>query len=103
MLIPESAVAELSVLSIGDGDMRLSFDSADENEVARAQDVVEDMLKRGYQIFVEVDGKLERAVAFDRQKNEYVIRERVKGKPGRKKGVSAKRHRATGVARTAGG
>ncbi len=60
MLIPEATIAQLSVLTIGDGDMRLSFDSDDKAEMERAQDVVEDMLKRSYQIFVEVDGKLER-------------------------------------------
>lgn len=107
MLIPEATIAELpphlSVLSCGAGDLKFSFDSDDPKDVARAQRCVEDMLKRGYQILVEVDGKLVRCTEFDKTKNEYIIRERVKGKGGRKKGVPAKSHRAHGVAPTAGG
>ena len=53
--------------------MRFSFNSEDPQEVARAQRCVEDMLRRGYSIFVEVDGKLVKAKGFDAKTNSYVI------------------------------
>ena len=105
--------------------MRFSFDSDDPQEVARAQRVVEDMLARGYILFVEVDGKLNRVKRFNSKNNCYVIADgatatpsksdpervtatspalrRPRGRPRKGTEVPAAKHKATGVAPTAGG
>lgn len=102
--------------------MRFSFDSDDPQEVARAQRVVQDMLARGYILFVEVKGKLQRVRRFNPRTNCYVVADgpekapaasesisppepvatRRRGRPATRE-VPARRHRATGVAPTAGG
>ena len=112
------------ILSVGHGDTKFSFDSKDEEEVATAKIAVQDMIKRGYFIFVETpDGELRRVEAFDPATCEYVVRidKRSKvwreaqsqepaveaaGEPNRRRGgyrVSARRARATAVAPTSGG
>lgn len=109
-------MGELSVLNCGAGDMKFSFDSDDPLEVARASRVVTDMLHRGYMLFVEVDGKLDRVTDFDPETTEYIIADgpgehspvtetttKKTTKKKAKKRVSAKGKRATGVAPTAGG
>ncbi len=48
---------DVSVLNCGAGDMTFSFDEHDPQECARAERVVQDMLKRGYILFAVVDGK----------------------------------------------
>jgi hypothetical protein len=105
----------LVVLSVGHGDSKFSFDPNDPDGLETAKLAVDDMLKRGYMLFVESpDGPL-RVKAFDPEKCEYIIRidKRSKvyrdsqGKPPRtwKKGrrVSARTTRATAIAPTAGG
>jgi hypothetical protein len=66
---------DVCVLNTRQGDLQLTFNSDDPREVARAQRAVEDMLRRGYILFIEVDGKLERVTAFDSATNEYLISE----------------------------
>lgn len=121
-MIPESALADLSILNCNDGDIRVSFDDSDPLELARAQRIVEDMLRRGYILFVdEGDGKLKRVLNFNKKRNSYIIADRgtdesdeeqtaeeTEPKPrakGKKKTreVPAKRGRAIAVGRTAGG
>lgn len=63
----------LDVLNCGLGDLRLSFDPKNPVERERAARAVEDMLKRGYVIFVEHDGKLERVRSFDPKACEYIM------------------------------
>lgn len=124
ILEEDMAPGTLSVLNVGAGDMRFSFDSNDPQEVARAQRVVQDMLARGYILFVDVDGKLERVKRFNPKTNCYIIADgamaapstvetipetatpalrRPRGRPRKEREVPARKHKATGVAPTAGG
>jgi len=70
-------MGELSILSVADGDMKITFTKDDAAESIRAQRVIEDMLKRGYALLVEVerDGvkAFERAQGFDPATGEYLI------------------------------
>lgn len=110
----------ISVLNAGAGDMKFSFNSDDPLEVARAQRCVEDMLRRGYMLFVETGGKLHRVEGFDPARCEYIVAdgpgsdsaaepkkpEPKKPEPKPRKGrrrVAAKGSKATGVPKTAGG
>lgn len=116
----ELATGTLSVLNCGSGDLKFSFDPAKPMEAEKAKGVIEDMLKRGYVLLVEVDGVWCRAVGFDPGRCEYIIppdlpvaemkaaREELvdpqpTGRRGRPKGVPAEGVRATAVAATAGG
>jgi hypothetical protein len=63
----------LSVLNVGAGDLRFSFDPSDPVERERAGRVVRDMLARGYVLFVEVGGELRKAVGFDPDACAYVV------------------------------
>lgn len=70
--------AHLTILTVGDGDTTLTFDPKKPAECARAKKVVDDMLKRGFAILVEVgkrDGQplYQRAHAFDPETAEYII------------------------------
>lgn len=66
-------MAELSILNVGAGDTKITFDPNNISERIRSKD----MLRRGYALLVEVerDGekKWERAVDFDETKCEYII------------------------------
>lgn len=123
----------LEVLNVNAGDMKFNFDSNDPQEVARAERVVQDMLQRGYMLFVEVDGKLERCLSFNKERCEYVIADGpgpvghipepiptlrsdrdttpknspTKGQKSKARtgtrGVSAKTAKATAIPRTSGG
>lgn len=63
----------IDVLSIGHGDIKITYGD-DPQEVARAAQVVKDMLRRGYALFVHgPDGKLVRVEAFDAEKREYIV------------------------------
>lgn len=64
---------ELAILNCREGDMRFSFDKDDPQELERAKRVVEDMLRRGYIIFVDVGGKLRKVTKFDAKRGEYII------------------------------
>ena len=120
--------AHLTILTVGDGDTTLSFDPKKPAECARAKKVVDDMLRRGFAILVEVgkkDGEplYQRARAFDPETAEYIIvgapddeeaeeeaatapkaaRPRRKAGAKRKRRVKASDANAVAVARTAGG
>lgn len=109
----------LEVLSIGRGDLKLSVgDSEEDREQARG--LVEEMLRKGYSIFVETDDGPERVTAFNPKRLTYTIRDgpdpdaedddasaaAPKKKPPRKKRtreVPVEGSRATAVGRTSGG
>lgn len=115
------APGTLSVLNVGAGDLKFSFDPAKPAEVERARKTVEDMLRRGYTLLVEIDGELHKAKGFDARRNEYIILDTSgepatedaaeegsagtpkKAKRGRPRGVPAATTRATALAPTAGG
>lgn len=69
--------AELSILNVGAGDTKISWDKANPSEVIRTGRIIKDMLRRGYALLVEVerDGekRYERALDFDENKSEYII------------------------------
>lgn len=69
---------DVSILNVGDGDTKLSFDPKNPAERIRAARIVADMLKRGYALLIEQDdgkGGKEyiRAQSFDEKVCEYVI------------------------------
>ncbi len=70
-------MSELSILNVGAGDVKVSFDKSNPAERIRACRIVKDMLRRGYALLVEVerDGKkaFERALDFDEDRAEYII------------------------------
>lgn len=67
----------VGILSVGAGDVRISFDKNDPAERIRAARIVADMLRRGYALLVEVErrGKksFQRAKAFRGDTCEYII------------------------------
>lgn len=71
-------IGSIGILNVGAGDTKLSFDPAKPEETKRAAAVVEDMLKRGFAILVQVgerDGRplFQRAESFDPETCEYII------------------------------
>jgi len=111
----------LSILNVGEGDTKLTFDKKKPEEVKRAAAVVTDMLKRGFAILIEVGTRkgepiYQRAKDFDPKTCEYIIvgapddadvetpsaRRGRKGKAPTRR-VAANSTRAVGVARSAGG
>lgn len=121
----------LAILNVAAGDTKLTFDPSKPKEVARAAKIVEDMLRRGFVLLVEVgrDEKgpiYRRALAFDAETTEYIVAGDIsdeqeteasaaapapaaragKGQKGRKPGprrYAASTTNAVAVARTAGG
>lgn len=114
-----SAIGHLDVLNVGAGHLKFRFDKGDPEEVAKAKKVIADMLKRGYMIFVEVDGQQKRVRKFDPNTEEYILEEPdeipepepiatpqhapIPRRVGRRKGVPLRTARATGIGPSAGG
>ena len=67
----------VSILSVGTGDTKLTFDKTNPAETIRAARIVKDMLRRGYALMVEWEEggakKYRRATGFDETVNEYII------------------------------
>jgi hypothetical protein len=68
----------LSILNVGEGDTKLSFDPDKPVERERAARIVTDMLRRGYAILIQIgekDGEAiyRRAKRFDPKSCEYII------------------------------
>jgi hypothetical protein len=96
----------LDILNCGAGHLKFSFDGSDPLEIEKAKRVIEDMLRRGYALFVEVDGELHKAEGFDPETTSYIISEGADPsakRKGRKRKVPAGSARATGVGPTSGG
>jgi hypothetical protein len=116
----------LSVLNVGAGDLKMTFDKDKPGDVERARRAIEDMLRRGYMIFLEGPDGLERVRAFDPTSMSYVVEvpvvdepeteaipapdapkladtPRKRGRPKGTKKVPMTSTRATAVAATAGG
>lgn len=111
----------LDVLNVGAGHLTFRYDgSKGEEEKTKAKKVINDMLRRGYMIFVKVDGEQKRVRAFDEAHEEYILEEpddgppeeeqvpdvaepkRRRGRPpGRRVAMTA--GQATGIGPTAGG
>lgn len=99
----------LCILNITAGDIKVSFNKDDPEEAARAREMIEDMLKRGYSILVQWGDGWRRAKKFIPSRDSYVIEVPKEGKEGEvkpkmeEKEIPAKKTRAVGVAPTAGG
>jgi hypothetical protein len=72
-------MSELSILNVGTGDTKISFDpEASDAEISKASIMVKDMIRRGYAVLVEVgkDDKgpiYRRALDFDMSTTEYIV------------------------------
>jgi hypothetical protein len=62
----------LEVLSVGKGDLKITL-GPDPDDRAKAQRLIEDMLRAGYMIFVETDDGLERVRKFNPHRMTYVL------------------------------
>ncbi|HZL35448.1 MAG TPA: hypothetical protein VFC78_09075 [Tepidisphaeraceae bacterium] len=71
----DDSLGFLDVLNIGAGHLTFRFERNDAEEVAKAKKVIEDMLRRGYMIFVEADGKQKRVRSFDAAHECYILEE----------------------------
>lgn len=68
------AVGTLDVLSTGHGHMKVTITPGDDAERDKAKRMIEDMLKRGFSIFVELDnGETRRVKKFDPDKFVYYV------------------------------
>lgn len=100
----------LEVLSVGKGDIKLTIDGSNPDEVNDARKVIEEMLRKGYGIFVETDKGLTRVKKFNPKRMTYVISEVVEnaeeqpaGKRTRDRDIPVAGSRAKAIGRTAGG
>ena len=106
----------LDILNCHDGHMKLTFEKDDPTEVERAKRVIRDMLRRGYSLFIEHEGRLVPVRSFNEKTACYIIaagptdqqesyREPKKQtkKKSRKKSVPIRKAKATAIAPTAGG
>jgi hypothetical protein len=113
----------LDVLSIGHGDVKLTLDTSDPKDVEDARQLIEEMLRKGYSIFVDTDDGPTKVREFNPKRMTYVVAD-VPGnelaaapeqkalppgptstKPGRKRTreVPVAGSRSTAVGRSAGG
>ena len=66
----------LEILNVGAGHLTIEFNKANPAEVARAKRMVEDMLQRGYAIFIHAGGKGGRLLPvrrFDPKTAAYIV------------------------------
>lgn len=117
---------EVGILNVGSGDTKLLFDKDNPVETERAKGIVQDMLKRGYAILVQVgekDGEplFQRAKGFDPATCEYIIASgpdevidlhqdpalvavgKRQGRQPKERRIKAGKTRAVSVARISGG
>lgn len=102
----------LSILNVGEGDTKLTFDPEKPEELERTRRIVTDMLAMGYAIMVKDGDVWRRATGFDSGNCEYLIADvpavdqsTPVPKPKRtyRRRLPAASARAVGVARSAGG
>lgn len=97
----------LDILSVGRGHLKLTFAEGDDVEIEKAKRVIEDMIKRGFAIFVETeDGGTKRVKRFNKKNFTYIIDDTIDTVSAEKsptREVAADKVKATGVGRTAGG
>lgn len=112
----------LDVLNVGHGHLTFRFNKGRPEEVEKAKKVIGDMLRRGYMLFVKVDGEQQRVRQFDPEREEYILEEpddmaaaeptvptdeppastRRRGRPSGRR-VAMRSAQATGIGPTAGG
>lgn len=113
----------LSILNVGAGDIHITFETGDPDEVRNAVSMLLDMQKRGYAILVAMpDGTYARAQSIDGQRGDYIVRtnndtsepgpgslpgddqpKKRSGRRSRDVRLPVTGTRAVGVARSAGG
>lgn len=105
----------LEILNVGAGDFKLTFDKNDPADIERAKRIIPDMLKRGYALFCEIDGKHERVTGFDQARECYIVRlpweaewdgelaEPPKDKKEKKARVPMRKTKVMAIGRSAGG
>lgn len=97
----------LCILNITEGDIKISFDKDNPEEVEHARKVIDDMLKRGYTILVQWGEGWRRAKTFIPTRDTYVVETTEKKEDGttevKKAEVPARKARAMAIAPTAGG
>lgn len=97
---------QLDILNCGEGHMEIKFDEKDQIETERAKRVIQDMLKRGYSLFIQGEGnELIRVKEFDSKKGVYIIADGAteEPKPIKTKEVRMHKAKAVSVGRSAGG
>src|SRR5450759_1215555 len=62
----------LDVLSIGKGDLRLTVGGDDPEDTDKARKLIEEMLRKGYSIFVETDQGTKRVKRFNPKRMTYI-------------------------------
>lgn len=114
----------LDILNTGHGHAEINFNHEDVIELERGKRIIEDMLKRGYLLFIHGDdGKMVKVEKFDRSTGKYIIGDcalyagaepigepevqsteepKKRGRP-RKGAVPMDQVRATSIGRSAGG
>jgi hypothetical protein len=116
----------LDVLSVGKGDLKITVGCDDPEEKERGRVLIEELLRKGYTIFVETDEGLARVTEFNPNRFTYIINElagrtddeettappaavtQTKKAPGRrvkvvKKEIPVAGSKATAIGKTAGG
>jgi len=98
---------ELRILNCSAGDIRVKIDKSKPDDIKKAKTMINDMLKRGYLLAIEVDGELHPVKKFDPDRDEYIITEPATT-PAKRGGYKSRRvamdkTKAIGVPRTAGG
>lgn len=101
----------LEVLSVGKGDIKISLDPGNPDDVENARRLIEEMLAKGYGLFVETDKGLSRVKKFNPKRMTYVISEWVdeaaaapeRPKRSRRTEVPVAGSKAKAIGRTAGG
>lgn len=63
----------LEVLSVGKGDIKISLDHNNPDDIENARKLIEEMLAKGYGLFVETDKGLSRVRKFNPKRMTYVI------------------------------
>lgn len=122
---PQPPIGGLDILNVNAGHLKFNFNKDDAIETERARKCINDMMKRGYSIFIEVEGHHERVKKFDQATDTYFIdgapsptdpepieeipdtpsetEKRPRGRPTKLRGIPARSTRATAIAPTSGG
>lgn len=99
---------QLDVLNVGEGHLKIEIDEDDPEGVAKARRIIEDMLERGYAIFIETARGPRRVRRFMPKRMVYLIDDapenpQSKAERNRTREAPVSSSKATAVGRSAGG
>ena len=105
---------QVCVLNVGEGDLKLSFDTTNKGEVARTKRLVTKLLRDGFVIVIQVgesDGEplYKKVKRFDASTSEYIVMgepslsDQKASKPKEVRIPASRVQRSVAVARTSGG